>query len=157
MQRPNDPAIVCLLDDDDEITDGALQCPIIIDSDSEDDGGGKMTANDVYPMKYNDVMIVDPGVTSGVTMFDAFLPTGVARATTAIPSKSDHDDEFQIIGDKNAMRLPHMRQHCVEHRFVEDNSRISVRMDATDVNECNQKYCNLCYCFVCDVPASECK
>ena len=43
------------------------------------------------------------------------------------------------------VKLPHMRQHCTKHKFV-PNSTIS-----------NSKFCDLCYCFVCDIPAKECK
>jgi len=68
------------------------------------------------------------------------------RSATFTSVSGNYDDaDVQMVGVVNEVKLPHMRQHCTKHKFV-PNSTIS-----------NSKFCNLCYCFVCDVPAKECK
>ena len=51
-------------------------------------------------------------------------PSEAKKSTTAINSAvdDDADDEVQAIGEMNVMRLPHMRQHCTTHKFVQDVS-----------------------------------
>jgi len=53
-------------------------------------------------------------------------------------------DKVQVVGIHNEQCLPHMRQHCLEHRY-NPNSTAD-----------NQRYCHKCYCYVCDILASEC-
>jgi len=54
-------------------------------------------------------------------------------------------DEVQVVGIRNEQCLPHMRQHCLQHRH--DPNR----------NADNRRYCDKCYCYVCDILASECQ
>ena len=52
--------------------------------------------------------------------------------------------DVEIVGTVNEVKLPHMRPHCTEHPFQSgDDSNIQA--------------CDLCFCFVCDVPYNECK
>ena len=62
------------------------------------------------------------------------LPTGAAGER-----KHQGDEDVVLVGTVNEQRFPHMRQHCVDHEYG------------------NRSYCDLCYCFVCDILASECK
>lgn len=71
------------------------------------------------------------------------------RATTNVVSNrttnDDGDEELQIVGTANEQRFPHSRQDCLEFRYTADND-----------NHSNAQFCKLCYCYVCDKPASEC-
>ena len=77
-------------------------------------------------------------------------------------SKSScNDDDVQEIGTVNAVRLPHARHDCPNHAFVQDvlhNMNLSKDgLEAKSGLEANQTTCDMCYCFVCDCIASECK
>ena len=62
-----------------------------------------------------------------------FSPPAAAAATAG--------GDVEVVGTMNPMRLPQMRQHCTEFPFDEDV----------------QKFCGDCFCYVCDVSASECR
>ena len=93
----NDGVIVLLSDDEDggHDSDGTVNLCGDDDDDSDDD---------------DEVFIVDPSEATKRT-------TAINRA-----AEDNADDEVQAIGEKNVMRLPHMRQHCTKHRFVLDVS-----------------------------------
>ncbi|KAL7462366.1 hypothetical protein ACHAXS_002744 [Conticribra weissflogii] len=55
----------------------------------------------------------------------------------------DKDDEVEIVGELNITNLPHNRQDCLECRLNTSGG--------------NASFCKLCYCFVCDKLASECR
>lgn len=57
----------------------------------------------------------------------------------------DDEDDIQVTGTVNAMRLPHMRPHCTEHPFDANNAAS------------NSETCDLCYCYICDAPVKDCK
>lgn len=68
--------------------------------------------------------------------------------------KTTGDEEVQLvgfIGDK----LPHVRCHCPDNKFV-NCSVHSPNHIVRAALESNQKTCTLCYCYVCDKPASDC-
>ena len=55
----------------------------------------------------------------------------------------DSDDDLQVIGYTGNIALAdfiHAREHCVTQPFSKDPKR----------------FCQQCFCFVCEVPASEC-
>ena len=70
-------------------------------------------------------------------------PPLVAASLSAHGSKNNNDEDVAIVGTKNHVDLVHMRQHCVDYPFRKSSSS-------------NAKYCSGCYCYVCDVKASEC-
>lgn len=47
-----------------------------------------------------------------------------------------------------ATNLPHARENCSIHKFVQSNVTSSTV-------SCNEKYCEQCYCYVCDSPVRE--
>ena len=56
----------------------------------------------------------------------------------------DDDEEVEIVGSKGDNPLidfPHLREHCLCHPFAK-----------TD----HAAFCKMCFCYVCDKPASEC-
>ncbi|KXZ42250.1 hypothetical protein GPECTOR_175g218 [Gonium pectorale] len=58
------------------------------------------------------------------------------------------DDEVLVtgmVGQVTNRDLPHMRMHCAENPFSRDEA-------ATNALHCPQ-----CFCFVCDLPVSQCK
>ena len=55
------------------------------------------------------------------------------------------EEDIQLVGTLNEQRLPHMRQHCTEHPFREA------------VVSGSRKFCSECYCYVCDIRASDCQ
>ena len=66
--------------------------------------------------------------------------------TTAMQEENDDDDEVVFVGFSSPV-LPHTREHCPEYIF--DRSDI--------VCSNNIRKCDKCYCYICDVSASECK
>lgn len=48
-----------------------------------------------------------------------------------------------------ATNLPHARENCSIHKFVQSNVTSSTV-------SCNEKYCEQCYCYVCDARVQEC-
>ena len=49
---------------------------------------------------------------------------------------------------KPATNLPHARENCTVHKFVQSNV-------TTSTVSCNESYCGQCYCYVCDAPVKE--
>ena len=74
----------------------------------------------------------------------------------------DEDDSVEIVGTKNYVHLPHMRQHCTIHPFLQppdNSSESSLELSSTmmaDTTDNNFKFCKQCYCYVCDVKVGEC-
>jgi len=73
----------------------------------------------------------------------------------------DSDEELQCVGTANETKLPHNRQDCLAFRYNNNNNNNS--STSSDGSYCcaettleNAKFCHLCYCYVCDKPASEC-
>ena len=69
---------------------------------------------------------------------------------------NDNDDSPKVVAIKNQQLLPHMRQHCTEHLFVQDRVYTSGRSSSDDGTN-NTTFCKLCFCYVCDKVASECE
>jgi len=70
----------------------------------------------------------------------------------------DSDEELQCVGTANETKLPHNRQDCLEFRYNNSNHAINSSSSSccADITLENAKFCQLCYCYVCDKPASEC-
>jgi len=65
----------------------------------------------------------------------------------------EDDDEVQAVGRTKALHLPHLRMHCLEHPFtpkITANKKNKIPWDN------NKKHCEMCYCYVCDVPVGSC-
>jgi len=81
---------------------------------------------------------------------------GQQPVKTDVPNggmQDSDEDELVIVGCSGAFsaELPHARAHCVNrpHRIVKD--RVGVEGDN------NEQYCPNCFCYVCDVKASQCQ
>lgn len=67
------------------------------------------------------------------------------------------DEEVNVIGQQNVLRLPHARNNCTEHSFTHVRP-----MTFTDFHSrrkdiaANELHCDMCYCYVCDDLASKC-
>jgi ribosomal protein L37AE/L43A len=64
------------------------------------------------------------------------------------------DEDVAVIGTRNRIRLPHMRQHCTDHLFCIGHGKVLPQF-VTRLQQ-NTAHCNLCYCYVCDVLADQC-
>ena len=62
-------------------------------------------------------------------------------AAAKASSSNDDEEDVKVVGTKNHIRLPHMRQHCTEYPFQNDAKLL---------------HCPECYCYVCDVAVAEC-
>lgn len=99
----------------------------------------------------DDVMVVEP-------------PAETLYAVAAANGGGCGDDEIQMLGCKNQVRLPHLRQHCTEIPFVPlpnfqysaATGFISKTYVEDEEYEGNIDVCDLCYCYICDKPAKEC-
>lgn len=112
-----------------------------------------LTLNDDESEKNHDdeVEIVEP------------VARGIHAATAQ--AASSNDDDIELLGTSNETRLPHMRQHCPDNKFVQDV--VAFNRQRTNLTEAkkreldegkigNASFCDLCYCFVCDKPAKDC-
>mmetsp|Transcript_24847 Transcript_24847/g.38096 ORF Transcript_24847/g.38096 Transcript_24847/m.38096 type:complete len:396 (+) Transcript_24847:127-1314(+) len=83
-----------------------------------------------------------------------------AAATTKNNSNGgeDSDEELQCVGTANETKLPHNRQDCLTFRYNNNNSSSTSNGTSccAETTLENAKFCQLCYCYVCDKPASEC-
>jgi hypothetical protein len=87
------------------------------------------------------------------------IKTAPAASMTAVTISSDDgsdddddndDDEVQIPGSNGDNALadyPHARTDCVVYKFDSSTRR----------SDSNKLHCKNCYCFVCDMPSSQCK
>lgn len=77
----------------------------------------------------------------------------VAPAAAAASTNNDNsDEELEVVGTHNEQKLPHLRIHCLDFRYKENNATTT-----TSSTNDNAKFCSLCYCYVCDKPALECE
>ena len=119
------------------------------------------------------VEIVDPPPPPS---FAAVTPEHAVVKPLTKSSKCSHnvdDDDIQVVGTVNTVALPHMRPHCTVYPFKKKKNQLAVinlskddddeddnnnnDADSIDNKNPNRQYCNLCYCYVCDVPAKDCK
>jgi hypothetical protein len=118
----------------------------------------KTECSDNAAMQYDDVEVVDPPITEdrkpvaatapttnaptinhdGVEIVDAPAPLMAAAASAR---KEDADEDLQVVGTKNAVRLPHNRCSCTTFKFTTNPS------NRDDLREANEKHCDLCYCY----------
>jgi hypothetical protein len=73
--------------------------------------------------------------------------------TTARTPSAKNDDDVVIAGVLNEQRLPHNRHDCTVYPFV----RSKWGGSAGQCNSVAKLFCDLCYCYVCDCPAKDCK
>jgi hypothetical protein len=69
-------------------------------------------------------------------------------------SGEEEDEEVAVVGTRNRIRLPHMRQHCTDHPFGIGHGKVRPQF-VTRLQQ-NTAHCHLCYCYVCDVLADQC-
>ncbi len=89
---------------------------IILDSDSE---GTLDLCGDDDDDDDDEVMVVEP------------VAAAAAASSEDANANEGADDDLVVVGEKNVMRLPHMRQHCTQFKFVQDVS--------------SKGYCMLCH------------
>jgi hypothetical protein len=65
-----------------------------------------------------------------------------------------NDDDIVLVGSANVQKLPHLRQHCPEHKF--DDSRPTTGSYSFVTIISNEEHCDMCYCFACDCLAKDC-
>ena len=130
---------------------------IEIDSDS-DDGGGKIGSCAALEQQARIKKQQETHELSEVEVIPRIAP--VIHPVAA----SIADEEIELVGTANESRLPHMRQHCPENKFVADVIHMQACFHMTEERTAakveglqgNPKFCDLCFCYVCDKPASEC-
>lgn len=72
-------------------------------------------------------------------------------------SSASADDDIEIIGAKNELLLPHLRQDCTRFKFDMSPLNYFSKCYSEATLENNAKCCDLCYCYVCDCPVKDCK
>jgi hypothetical protein len=95
----------------------------------------------------DDIVVLDPLEVN--TLFCA--PVSTSNATTSTATLADTDTDIELVGTKNQVLLPHMRQHCTVQSFQGNTGYSTAARRAV-----NSQYCSHCYCYVCDVPSREC-
>ena len=75
---------------------------------------------------------------------------GVAPKKKAPPPDEESDDDCVVVECKQADVLPHCRADCpIEPYKATENVKIGAFED-------NAKFCDKCFCYICDKKASEC-
>ena len=128
-----------VVDDDEEQGGREKHAPaqVVLLSD-DDDGGGDGDGGDD-----DDVQIC--GESTGVE--EVAAPERRLKA----PRLANHDsDDLQVVGvlGDTAADFPHARCDCTTTKFSAGRARLTVAGNAST--------CPQCYCYVCQVPASEC-
>jgi len=91
----------------------------------------------------------------------------------------DNDDDLVVVGEQR-QNLPHARFHCLNHKFIKVRKTGGVKRQPTHIltTFCsslvarlllaphplqanptsihNKKYCDQCFCYVCDKKVTEC-
>ncbi|XP_068714662.1 uncharacterized protein [Montipora foliosa] len=73
-----------------------------------------------------------------------------AKKVEIFDEKDSHTKkDVAITYFKPGTNLPHARENCAAHKFVQSNV-------TTSTVSCNESYCEQCYCYVCDTPVTKC-
>ncbi|EKX31895.1 hypothetical protein GUITHDRAFT_82731, partial [Guillardia theta CCMP2712] len=69
-------------------------------------------------------------------------------------SQEADEDDLVIVGSTGTFSsdLPHARAHCVNRPFRSTKERVGKEEGGN-----NEMFCPNCFCYVCDVKASDCK
>jgi hypothetical protein len=116
----------------------------------EDDGGGKIgeVRGSKRQRRGNDTTALATGTDSTQEGDDedclVVAPPSRAMMPSAAAASKNSNDDVVLMGTVGESRLPHMRQHCTECKFS-----ASTLM--------NKKFCDLCYCYICDEKCTDCK
>jgi hypothetical protein len=86
----------------------------------------------------------------GIEVVDATAQPIVPVARMPTPSI---DEDIEVVGAKNEVRLPHLRQDCTQFKFQSSYGSHYSR----SFLDTNSKTCDLCYCYACDCPVKDCK
>jgi hypothetical protein len=76
------------------------------------------------------------------------------------PPDDDDSGDVEVVGTLNSQNLPHARCHCTKHKFwngLMGHDRALDDDDSKKKTRDNLKFCALCYCYVCDEPAEDCR
>jgi hypothetical protein len=65
----------------------------------------------------------------------------------------ESDSEVEYVGESNTHRFIHARPDCPEEGFRERGSGERYSL----VHDINVRHCDKCFCFICEIPAAECK
>jgi len=167
-KRPSPDSVICidLTEDDDECEKNLedvrkrLKSSANIKSEgsrrsnNDDDGGGKIGS--VASLQQQEWA-------SEVEVIEPVAPQ--IHAVASAQAASTNDDDIVLVGTANESRLPHMRQHCPDNKFVQDIVSSSGRQYAIGASKRSElqegktgniSHCDLCFCYVCDKPAKEC-
>ena len=91
-----------------------------------------------------------------------FVPAAAAAAAAAAASTAknnddgDDDDDVVLEGVANEQRFPHMRPHCTTCKFDEHKMNYCGVLPRSTIAK-NSESCDLCFCYVCDCPQSQCQ
>lgn len=109
----------------------------------------KTSANDagVIDLTGPDLPVFKPSVNSDDDEVEIVDPPPPKASPVKTAGCASDADDVELVGTVNEVKLPHMRPHCTEHPFESGEDTVS-----------NSRVCDLCYCYVCDVPANkDCK
>jgi len=98
------------------------------------------------------VEVHDPNKQYSDQVFDSSNGPASKRAKGDVDS-----DEIEFVGGEaqSLSAMPHQREACFENKFVHA-SMINGLAGGEFQSKMNMKFCRNCYCYVCEVKASEC-
>jgi hypothetical protein len=169
-RTPHDAGVIDLTSDTEEAGAAAAAAAVVTASakkkrrhqrvkqerTAEEKGNASANATELYDNDNNDSnddRKPSAAARSVDSMQDVEIVQAPALQQVPIAAAAAQDD-IQVVGTLNHVRLPHMRQHCTEQPFC-STSQTAIRPAARDAK--NRLSCNQCYCYVCDVMVAECK
>jgi len=104
----------------------------------------------------------DKGVDVQQIHNDDHATSSSSSSSSSKGCSGEEEDDMVVVGDKlfAAGDMPHARESCFSYAFVkptpaEQGMWGGAPADATRTSK-NVLYCSMCYCYVCDVKASDC-
>ena len=137
-------------------TSSSMEVISLLDDSDDEDGGGdgkrRSTAvsSDIMEVSHSSASSGWRRESSSTMSSSSSEPTGNLKDDRdyggAHKSDEEEEDEIAVVATKGQNALadfPHSRANCVTHLFAASSDK--------------KVHCANCYCYVCDIPANECK
>lgn len=91
------------------------------------------------------------------------MVSGIGAAVQAETVPDNDDDELVVLdtgNSTNAMLFPHSREDCNAKPFSRSSNvagKGHTYVSPAAANAANRQHCDMCYCYVCEIPARKCQ
>ncbi|CAB9523044.1 regulator of chromatin subfamily A member 3-like 1 [Seminavis robusta] len=159
-KRPSDSAAVIDLccSSDDEEQDKKLPASVFARKKIKTEPFTKVKSEPRYGDDDDEVQTMDVTKGSGSGEVEVVAPVTPKIVPAKQSSSEENDDnDVVLVGAANIQKLPHLRQHCPEHKFDSATPKWSdYFFYSRDTINVNEQHCDMCYCFACDCLVKDC-